>query len=221
MVRWAGVAPASPASQAGAPLTEPFVAWASRPCLPNHGRDARATSTTRTAPKQWEQDSESHGEKPAYETGGGTARFLQMRAWEWPESHRHLLVFNETCRLAPPPSRKNWRGRQVTLLHRAVLETAALLVGHVREIPRGESGRHEKETAAQVTRRRKTSPTSVLNDRGLIVSGRRWNHPSEPENGRACRTRTGVKQFCGLPDRFSPNAREWWSRRDSHPHPAD
>lgn len=48
--------------------------------------------------------------------------------------------------IAPIPSRlqravqtvyttipKNWRGRQVTLLHKTVLETAALLVGHVRE----------------------------------------------------------------------------------------
>ena len=31
--------------------------------------------------------------------------------------------------------KKNWHGRQVTLLHRAVLETAALLVGHVRVVP--------------------------------------------------------------------------------------
>ena len=50
-----------------------------------------------------------------------------------------------TVGIAPTPSRlqrdvqtvyttfpKNWHGRQVTLLHETVLETAALLVGHVR-----------------------------------------------------------------------------------------
>ena len=35
----------------------------------------------------------------------------------------------------------------------------------------------ERKTAAQVTRRRKTSPTSVLNDRGLSWWSRRDSHP--------------------------------------------
>lgn len=54
--------------------------------------------------------------------------------WEQLESHQHLLGFNEPCRLTTLRSRENWHGRQVMLLHRAVLETAAFLVGHVRRV---------------------------------------------------------------------------------------
>ena len=93
----------------------------------------RASFVLAALGKGWEQDSELHGKQPAYETGGGTLRFLLW--WERLESHQHLLGFNESCRLTTPHSRKNWHGRQVTLLHRAVLETAALLVGHVRMVP--------------------------------------------------------------------------------------
>jgi hypothetical protein len=43
--------------------------------------------------------------EPAYETGGGTARFLPRKIWwERLESHQHLLAFNESCRLTTPRS---------------------------------------------------------------------------------------------------------------------
>ena len=34
-----------------------------------------------TLRNNWEQDSELHGKEPAYETGGGTVRFLLYEKW--------------------------------------------------------------------------------------------------------------------------------------------
>ncbi len=45
---------------------------------------------------------------------------------------RALVVFTHAPSLDRPNLQKNWHGRQVMLLHKTVLETAALLVGHVR-----------------------------------------------------------------------------------------
>ena len=87
-----------------------------------------------------------------------------------------LLAGQVPCWSATSPEKereKRWtRGPE---LHRrgTVLRTAGWLLSH--RAP-------ENYTAAQVTRRRKTSPAAVLKDRGL---------------------------------------RDWWSRRDSHPHRAD
>ena len=72
--------------------------------------------------------------EPAYEAGGGRSTSCYGgNGWDRTNT---FSFFSERCRLTTLRSLgKNWHGRQVTLLHRVVLETTALLVGHVRKAP--------------------------------------------------------------------------------------
>ena len=110
--------------------------------------------------------------------------------WRLAVLRRALVVFSHAPSLDRPNLPENWHGRQVTLLHRAVLETAALLVGHVRK--NGGAGRLRSVSSALRARRAAISTTTPKWTR------RRDLHPRIPAlqaGPFAARARRGTQQF--------------------------
>ena len=128
------------------------------------------------------------------------------------ESHQHLLVFSESCRLSTLHSQKKLAGPEGLAPSRSVLETnPSARTSRTYWCPRPVARRlplfgRQPCICEHLSGESWWSRTVTLRLLRIASAACCYWHYS-PKSGRACRICTGVGQFCGLPDGCSPNAR--------------
>ena len=150
--------------------------------------------------------------EPAYETDGGTVRFLLWNgggsrycaALSWSSATRHHLIGLTSVKFAGPeglaPSRSDLETNPSAWTSRACGARGRYRAGSV----------CLEGSRASINTSRANWWSWTVTLRLVRVAGAAccYYHHSPVESGRACRNCTDVGQFCGLPDDSSPNARK-------------